>query len=157
MCFQISVICSLLVKVNNSSYFQLLLTCVHQLLANVIPTHHGQWTDSVQKAENWPKTPIVENIKLTYICQLHYTYLCLLSCFYAKISLFKPSLGCMYQNFVALTVLSALKEALCVCVSAVVFFFVVVNTQVSHSRVQLKEGEGEGSMVHVHLLLCLPS
>ena len=47
MCFQISVICSLLVKVNNSSYFQLLLTCVHQLSANVIPTHHGQWTDSV--------------------------------------------------------------------------------------------------------------
>lgn len=105
MCFQISVICSLLVKVNNSSYFQLLLTCVHQLSANVIPTHHGQWTDSVQKAENWPKTLIVENIKLTYICQLHYTYLCPLFCFYAKISLFKPSLGCMYQNFVALTVL----------------------------------------------------
>ena len=47
MCFQISVICSLLVKVNNSSYFQLLLTCVNQLSANVIPTHHGQWTDSV--------------------------------------------------------------------------------------------------------------
>lgn len=47
MCFQISVICSLLVKVNNSFYVQLLLTCVHQLLANVIPTHHGQWTDSV--------------------------------------------------------------------------------------------------------------
>ena len=45
------------------------------------------------------------------------------------------------------------------CVSAVVFFFVVVvvNALVSHSRVQLKNGEGEGSMVHVHLLLCLPS
>lgn len=127
MCFQISVICSLLVKVNNSSYFQLLLTCVHQLSANVIPTHHGQWTDSVQKAENWPKTLIVENIKLTYICQLHYTYLCPLFCFYAKISLLNHLQAVCTKilqplRYYFLDFVLALKEASCVCFSCCFLF-----------------------------------